>query len=253
MQPKRLLFVLLKAAFVLLAAACAFAQPRSALSGDAVVPVVFLQTIDAGKVHPGDRVHAITLVDVHLPTGKVARRGTEILGSVTVANAFRYNRTEYAEQLPGVLGISFDTIGTGDKAIHVRMSVRAIADSFAASEATRPLDLDLDPELATIQIGGDRVRPGIREVISTSGDVVGYRRRDGVHVRLAGAERGGFRCFASRTEIAVSIFSADACGAYGFDGNEVSQEAGALVFISARRTPVVPKRSVALLQIGDPL
>lgn len=218
-----------------------------------VLPVVFSQTIDAGKAHAGDPVRALLSVDVSLANGAVLRQGTEVLGRVTAADRFRYNKADYATQTPAVLTIEFLAIRSAGRSLPIHVTVRAIADSFATASARMPEDADLDPLATLVQIGGDRTIPTQREVRSAEGDVVGYRRKQGIFARLLAAKRGRFQCGATLREVPVAMFSASACGKYGFDGLDVTPAPSAITFTSTRRTPMLPKYSAALLQITDGL
>jgi hypothetical protein len=72
-----------------------------------------------------------------------------------------------------------------------------------------------------IQVGGDQYTPGGRVAFSPERDAVAYVRQDGVHARLIANEyvHNGvmLQCGATSTEQSIGIFSASACGFFGYN------------------------------------
>src|SRR5271170_4555716 len=73
------------------------ASPRTAL------PITFTKTVSADKARVGDAVYAKTTQAARLVTGEVIPAGTEVVGHVTAATGFVYDKTPYAVQKESVL------------------------------------------------------------------------------------------------------------------------------------------------------
>jgi hypothetical protein len=108
----------------------------------------------------------------------------------------------------------------------------------------------MDPDETVTQIGGDQLTPSRSEVINRDGDVVAYNKRGGVFAHLI----ANGRCDASDSEVSVDIYSASACGLYGFT-NVSAAELGSpanpstVTLVSTRTSPKVWKYSTALLEV----
>jgi len=224
------------------------------LTPQTTIPIVFVGGVSADSAHAGDRVRAKTTQMVRLADGSVIRAGSEVVGSVVAATPFRFDKTPYARQQASTLTVRFDEVVAGSEHLPLKVTVRAMADPFATNAARAPLAND--DTLDTVeQVGGDQLRPSQSEVLSRDGDVVAYNKRDGVYAHLvAGSGNSPVRCDASSTEVSVGIFSASACGLYGFAGAtpaEVgsSSNPSTLSLVSARRAPQIWQHSTALLEV----
>jgi hypothetical protein len=236
------------------------AQEQSA--SPTVIPVIFTHSIDASKAKVGDIVTAKTLQAVKLPDGTEVAKGSTITGHVTVARPFKFDSTDYAVQQPSILAIHFDRLTIkGGSPSNTNLSVRAMASRLSSQDAMTPHRLDETDAVGTmVQVGGDSYSPLAKPVVSPDDDIVGYNRHSGVYARLLSAEYTGrfshFACDANSTEQAVSIFSASACGLYGFadvymtdDGR--GNEPGTFRLESPRHTVKLYGQSTALLQTMD--
>jgi hypothetical protein len=240
---------------VLLSSSFALPQPAKAASApslppQATLPIVFTKTVSADRSKAGDVFYAKTTQVVKLATGEVIPAGTEVVGHVAAASAFIYDKTPYAKQKESVLAIHFDTVRVAGHDVPLNVAVRAMADPLTSWGAREPKSSDLDPLGTMTQIGGDQLVPSQDEVVDQNGDVVAYNRRNGVYAHLIA--RGG--CDGSSTEVSVSIYSASACGLYGFTGvaaREVgsSSSPSTLALISTHTSPKVWRRSTALLEV----
>ena len=242
------------------AAACA-AQAHAAppgnemLSPQTTVPISFVKSVNANKAKPGDAVLARTTQAVRLANGQELKSGAEVLGHVVSVQPFVFDKTPYARQAASVLTIQFDTLNAQNAKIPLHVTVRALADVFASTAAVEPRPTDEDPLQSTTQIGGDIVTPSQNEIVNSDGDTVGYNKRGGNFAHLiANAGSGGLRCDASNTEQPVSLFSASACGMYGFSGLSFSLSASATNALgfslsSTHRAPEIPRYSSALLEV----
>jgi hypothetical protein len=126
-----------------------------------------------------------------------------------------------------------------------------MADPITSWAARTPNASDMDSSLHTVtQIGGDQLTPSQSQVISMQGDVVAYNRHGGVYAHLI-ASPG---CDSSSTEVSVGIYSASACGLYGFTDVSAQQmgspaSPSTLTLVSSRVSPKVWKNSTALLEV----
>jgi len=161
-----------------------------------------------------------------------------------------YDTTPYAVQKPSVLSIHFDSIETEHQAVPLDVTVRAMADPNTSEEARTPINHDIDPSGATVQIGGDQRYPWNAPVTNEDGDVVAYSRKGGVYAHLIASGT----CDGSSVEVSVGLYSASACGLYGFDrtsAEEVGSTAhpSTLTLVSTHRSPKIWKYSTALLEV----
>jgi hypothetical protein len=217
-------------------------SPRTAL------PITFTKTVSADKARVGDPVYAKTTQAARLVTGEVIPAGTEVVGHVTAANGFVYDKTPYAIQRESVLDIQFDSLHLGGHELPLNVTVRAMADPLTTWGA-REQNV-ADDSLATVtQVGGDVLIPSQSEVVNRNGDVVAYNRRNGVYAHLIA--HGS--CDGSTNEVSVDIYSASACGLYGFT-DVAARETGSasspsrLSLVSTHTSPKIWRHSTALLE-----
>jgi hypothetical protein len=235
---------------IVLAQTGSTATGLSSLQAPTTLPIAFTNTVSADHSHTGDRVLARTEQAVHLANGGVIPSGTTIVGHVVAANPFVYDKTPYAQQKPSTLSIRFDSLQVAGMTLPLNITVRAMADPLSSWSAREPGPSDMDPAETTTQIGGDELIRWKAEVVSRDGDVVAYNKRDGVYAHLV-ANHG---CDASSVEVSVGIYSASACGLYGFT-DVTAQETGSaanpsvLTLASTHTSPKVWKHSTALLEV----
>ncbi len=229
-----------------------------ALPASTTIPIVFTKAIDANKAHVGDPVSARTSQVVILGKGHIHPAGSQVIGHVVQGSGFTYDHTPYAKQKPSSLAIHFDSVVDHGEKIPLSVYVRAIADPITTWDATKPKSSDLDPDSTTTQVGGDLVTPSQSEVISPSEEVVGYQRRSGVYAHLIPASGNSpSGCDGSNTEQSMGVFSASACGLYGFTDTTLTEtgrgvNVGTLVLESRRHAPKIYANSSALLEVTEP-
>ena len=232
---------------------CSIALPQTAaasLPPQTTLPIVFTKTVSADHAKAGDVVHAKTTQIANLPDGETIPAGTEVVGHVEGSAGFAYDRTPYAKQKESVLAIHFDAVRVAGKDIPLAVTVRAMAAPITSWEAREPKSTDLDQLGTVTQIGGDQLVPSQDEVVDGNGDVVAYNRRNGVYAHLI-AHAG---CDGSSTEVSVGIYSASACGLYGF-ADVSARELGSasspstLSLVSTHTSPKVWRNSTALLEV----
>jgi hypothetical protein len=239
----------------LLAAAQA---PQSALlAPGTTLPIAFSKTIEANHAHPGDRVEARTTQPVLLANGSTLPAGSHVIGHVVGAEGFEYDDTPYAKQRSSILAIHFDTVetaGKDTKTLPIQVYVRALADPVTVQAALTP-SLEDDSLRSRAQVGGDIVTPSQKEVLSQQDDVVGYLKHGHVYAHLRPASGNSAEsCDGGDTEVAMGLFSANACGLYGFTGTTLEStgktgEPSTFTLVSNRRSPEVWAHSAALLEV----
>jgi hypothetical protein len=183
---------------------------------------------------------------------------------VIQSSAFVFDNTRYAKQKPSILAIHFDKIEAPNATWGANLSVRALANVLEVNKAKVPYRTDeTDTPGTMIQIGGDQYIPGSHRVFAGNGeDVVAYKRGQGVFARLiADNQFGGggsiLGCDATMTEQSVAIFSAGACGLYGFADDVAmtangSRNGGTFRLDSAHHTMKLYSHSAALLEETNP-
>lgn len=226
------------------------------LPAGTALPVEFLQSSVAGKAKVGDPVRARTLETITLPSGQVLPKGSVLSGQIVESRSFVFDSSPYAEQVPSVLAIRFDPVLAGNRT--QGFTVRALADTDEAYRSSSPDYLDgTDPTPTIHLIGGDEFSPVGKVVNSAQDEVVGYNRKDGVHARLLDniyvSPHSRIHCHAGREEQSMGIFSANACGLYGYDRssyleNLTGTEQGDFRLASRRYSVEIRKGSAALLE-----
>ncbi len=233
----------------------------AALPPSTAIPVQFSHTLEAGKARQGDSVSARTMQVVLLPGGQVLPKGASVVGHVVDSRPFAFDPTPYAMQQPSYLSIHFDKIMANGVELSLNVSVRALANTISASEASTPHYLDETDSLRTmVLIGGDQFSRFDKELMSSDGDVVGYIRKQGVFARLISNtymnRNASFHCDSTTTEQSMAIFSASACGLYGFDSiympDNGSKNHGTFRLESRRHTVKLYAGSAALLEVNGP-
>ena len=220
------------------------------LDSSTTIPITFTRSVDANKAKPGDSVEARTFQKIKLAGGVSIPSGARVLGHVVQAAGFAFDKTPYAKQQASTLSIRFDTLQSGKSTFPLNVTVRAIADSLASGDAYKPLSNDLDTRSTRTLVGGDQLYPSQDGVENMEGDIVAYNRRDGVYAHLV----AGGRCDGGSVEVSMGIYSASACGLYGFSGMRAvefgsSEVPSTLTLVSPRRTAEIPKSSTALLEV----
>ena len=226
------------------------AAQNPALTAPATLPVTFTKTISANHAKPGDMVEAKTFQRVQMPGGGSIPSGARVVGHVVSANGFIYDKAPYAHQRTSALSLHFDSIQVNGLAVPLNVTVRAIATPIAMWDAEKPQASDMDSLATTTQIGGDQLVPSQSEVRNRDGDVVAYNKKGGISAHLIA--RGD--CDGSDVEVSVGIFSASACGAYGFADVSLAEHGTAsqpstLTLVSTHGSPEIWKHTTALLEV----
>ena len=166
------------------------------------------------KTKPGSTLTARVMQDVPLSTSAKIRAGTKVIGRVT-------NVTIPTNGANGRVSFVFDKLMISKRTIPITTDLRAMASFVEVEEAQIPQSGSDrgTPETAwtTVLVGGDINYRGGGPVMEGS-NIVGRPTFDGVLSQLA--SKPGADCRAridgNDRPQALWIFSADACGMYGF-------------------------------------
>ncbi len=209
------------------------------------LPIRFTKSLRSDRAKSGDPIYAKTTQTVTLANGEQLPAGASVIGHVVAASASN------SEQEPSQITIQFDGVQVNNETRSFPLHVRAIADVFTSWEAAKPWSTDIDTLGTLTQVGGDQLVPSQSEVRDSEGNVVGHQRHGGVYAALAA--HGD--CRSTTEEVAVGIYSASACGVYGFDGASAtgigsSSSNPALKLTANGRSLEIPRDSTALLETG---
>jgi hypothetical protein len=238
--------------FAVCATAANLPAHSQALPPSTAIPVRFEHSIDTRNAKAGEKVTAKTIQAIALPGGRTIPKGALLIGHVVILDAFHFDLTPYAHQKPSTLSIHFDQLQTGDAAIPLNLSIRAIADANDSKDATYPHSSDDTDHVGMMTlIGGTTFSPLNKTIQSGDGDAIGYNRKDGTFARLIASGS----CNGTDTEQSIAIFSPNACGAYGFGGDYLADNGrdGSGTFTVALRGHSVKlyAGSTALLQVNE--
>jgi hypothetical protein len=219
------------------------------LPAHATLPIAFTKTVSAAHAKPGDPVEARTIQAIHLADGRELPAGARVTGHVLAATAFKYDDTPYAKQIPGTLDIQIDALEVHGTQVPLKVTLRAMADPTTSWQSGEATSSDNDPLATTTQIGGDQLIPSQKEIRNRNGDVVGYNKKGGAYAHLIANSSGPLTCNAGDTEQPVSMFSASACGLYGFTDVALTDVDPFRIGLSSTHgTPQIYKHSMALLE-----
>jgi hypothetical protein len=236
---------------------CGIYSFAATIPASTAIPVRFTHTIDSAHSKAGDIVTAQTIQAISLPDGTSIARGAKVIGHVVDARPYAFDPTPYVKQTPSVLAIHFDRIVDHGVNTPLSVSLRAMADPISSNAASSPTyAFEGDPLGTVILIGGDQYTPGTKYVYSDR-DVVGYKRPHGVYARLIANDYIGsgviLHCYATDTEQSVALFSANACGLYGFDSIYLAvngdESSGTFRLESRHDSVKIYAGSAALLQV----
>jgi len=247
MKPKLIFGKQGSAVLIALFALSFSALGQASIPNGTTVPVWLDSSISLNS-KPGAKITARVMQDVPLANHERIPSGARLVGHVIAVNSPHPNGGAR-------VSFEFDQLISGHRTIPLRAALSALASFFEVDQAQIP-DTGLDrgtPESAwtTTQIGGDSVYHGGGPVTEGS-NVVGRPTPHGVLVNAgypAGLSCGGVNTSVPR---AVWLFSADACGTYGFTGLSIarsggSDPAGQIVLISTRHKISIPAGSAMLL------
>lgn len=214
----RMLFVILLLAF----STGAFAQ--GSIPSGTILPIR-LNTAISTKAHGGEIITGRVMQDVPLADGRRIREGAEVVGHVIAVR--------HADGGEGTqVSFSFDKLIVSKETTQVTTYLRAIASPVEVEDAqlpeTAPEGVSQDA-WTTVQVGGDVVYRGggpVKEGSQTVGMPVYGGVLDRVYPLPGCSDQGEDNGLPQ----ALWVFSADACGAYGFPAISIKH--------AGRRNPV---------------
>lgn len=226
-----------------------FAQ--SAVPAGTILPVALSSSLNSRKSKVGQVITAQIMQNVPLDAGSRLRAGIKVMGHVVEVNP--------ADHTHGAtMSIRFDTLVVPKRRIPITTNIRALASMMAVHEAQLP---ETGPDRGTSenawttdQIGGDVVYQG--GPVANGLQVVGTPTADGVLVRIA--SKPGTKCRGDLSgndhPQALWVFSADACGTYGFSDLTVihagrSNPIGQITLVSERGNIDIRGGSGLLLRV----
>jgi|HubBroStandDraft_4_1064222.scaffolds.fasta_scaffold143617_1 hypothetical protein len=223
------------------------------LPAGTILPVR-LPSISSKNAKAGDKIKAKLAQDVRLPDGSTIRGGATVRGEVVAV-------TNASATRGATLTIKFDALLWHGKSTNVRTHLRAMASMMEVEEAQMPTsgpgESDVYDWLTTRQVGGDSVYGKQGPVVGKS-QTVGQSTYQGVFVRLLASADGRCRGGAAGNDRlqAVWVFSADACGLYGFGDLEIrnagrTEPLGEIILESKRGPVKIREGSAALLRVDE--
>jgi hypothetical protein len=226
-------------------------QIDNGIPAGTILPVV-LPSISSKNAKEGDRIRGKLAQDVRLANGTTIRGGTTVLGDVVAVTSNGAGRG-------ATLTIKFDTLVQKGKSTAIRTHLRALASTLEVEEAQIPTsgpgESDVYDWLTTQQVGGDSVYGKQGPVVGKS-ETVGESTYQGVFVRVLASADGHCRGSVAGNDWpqALWVFSADACGLYGFSDMEIrlagrTEPLGQIVLESKRGPVKIRGGSGALVRI----
>jgi hypothetical protein len=235
-------------AFLALAAGVSAQDP---IPAGTVLPVRLNSSFSL-KTQAGSVISARVMQNVAFPTGAKIPAGARVIGHVIAI-------TPAADGVGARISFTFDKVMASKRAITVTTNLRAMA-SFGEVEDAQLPDTASDrgtPENAwtTILVGGDMNYRGGGPVVEGS-NVVGKPTFDGVLSQIASKPGAGCRAAidGNNRPQALWVFSADACGMYGFPGIRIAHAGrtnpiGVIVLTSQGKNLRISRGSGILLRV----
>jgi hypothetical protein len=225
------------------------AQSDHGIPAGTILPVL-LPSISSKRAKDGDPIKCKLAQDVRLADGTTIHAGTTVLGDVVAITGAGRGAT---------LTIKFDALVRQGKSTFIRTNLRALASTLEIEEAQIPVsgpgESDVYDWLTTQQVGGDSVY-GKQGPVERGSQVVGESSYRGVFGRALASADGGCRGAVAGNDQpqALWVFSADACGLYGFADLEIrhagrTEPLGEIVLESKRGPVRIRSGSGALLRI----
>jgi hypothetical protein len=185
-----------------------------------ILPLQLNTSPNSRKTKPGQVITGRIMQNFPLPSGARIRAGSKAIGRVL-------DVIEASEGGGAKLSLQFDTLKFSKRRIPVTTSLRALASMMDVEDAqipkTGPDHGTPENRWTTVEIGGDVVCRGGGPVASGL-RVVGTPTANGLLVRIA--SNSGTKCWGdlggNDLPQALWLFSADACGTYGFADSTIA-------------------------------
>jgi hypothetical protein len=224
---------LLRLFLIVSTAAIAFAQAD--IPAGTLLPIMLHSSINNRKSKPGDLLKARLMQDVPLGDAGYIPAGSRLLGHVVDVS-------------PSNVSFVFDQISVHNHPEELRTSLRAIASMMEIHDAQLPANGNgpdhgtSDLDWVTKQVGGDIVYGRRGGNVMSHSDVVGHSLLGG-GILAVPIDLPGSQCpVSSDRDVpqAMWLFSASACGAYGYPDVEIarageSKPMGTIVLTSPKK------------------
>jgi len=225
---------------------------QDAIPSGTILPLQLKSSLNSRTSKPGQVVTARIMQDVPLPSGQKIRAGSKAVGRIL-------DVVPASSGAGAKLSLRFDTLEVSKRTLPMTTDLRALASMMEVNDAqvqtSGPDRGTPDYWWTTAQIGGDVVYRGGGPVVNGFG-AVGKSTANGVLDQIASGP--GTNC---RGEVtgddqpqALWVFSADACGTYGFPDLTIghagrSAPAGQITVASERTNFDVRSGSGLLLRV----
>jgi hypothetical protein len=215
-----------------------------------------LPSISSAKLKKGDTIRCRLAQDVPLPGAGKIHEGATILATVL-------STTPAAPATPATLAIKFDTLVQHGKSTPIQTDLRAMASMLEVQQAQIPTtgagESDVYDWLSTQQVGGDVVYGKGGLVVAAHDKTVGTSDYgNGVLVQVLANAQGGCRGALAGDDRpqALWVFSAAACGLYGFPDLKIRHAGrttpfGEIVLESTKGPVRIRSGSGALLRVAS--
>ncbi len=220
-----------------------------------VLAVQLNTSLDSRKCRPVQMVKARLMQDVPLPDGGKIPEGAKVIGHVVEV-------VPTTAEGGARVSLRFDRVAFAGRSLSVVTHLRALASMREVEYAQiPPMGTDRGspwPWMNTNQIGGDAVY-GFGGPVIQGSEVVGEGAIGGVLARLRPNPAAGCRGAAGDDDRlqALWLFSADACGTYGFPDLKIAHAGrtspGGQIVLASRQGPLrVSGGSGLLLRVNAP-
>jgi len=188
---------------------------QNAIPAGTILPLQLDTSLNSAKSKPGQVVTARLMQDVPLPSGGRIRAGSKAIGRVL-------DVVEARDGSGAKLSLQFDTLEVAKRRIPMTTNLRALASMMEVEDAqipkTGPDRGTPENAWTTTQVGDDVVYRGGGPVANGLQVVGTPTAANGVLARIA--SKPGSKCHGDLGDNdqpqALWVFSADACGTYGF-------------------------------------
>jgi len=204
---------------------CIASDGQTHVPAGTLLSVMLSSSIDSHKSKAGDQIKARLMQDVELGAGDKLHAGTTVVG-------------EIANVTPSTVSFRFDRLVVHKKTVAIRSNLRAIASMMEIEDAQLPTNTaggdrgSAEADWNTIQVGGEAVYGRRGGPVMKGNTVVGHSLFGG-GVAAVPIAAPGTMCRGSiheETPQAFWVFSASACGSYGFPDLSITH--------AGRTTPV---------------
>ncbi|MGD0165466.1 MAG: hypothetical protein ABSB39_23710 [Candidatus Sulfotelmatobacter sp.] len=218
-----------------------------------ILPVTLNATLRSDKSVSGAAITATVMQDVPLGGGQTLRRGSKVTGHVVEAISPGRGSDESS------ISIQFDGVQFDHRIVPIVTNLRALASVMEVDEALVPKSggsEDFRGNWNLVQIGGDQVSYGQGGPVMLGSEVVGKYTSQGVLASVTADLGSECRSVVSDNGPAKAfwLFSANACGTYGFGDVHIThsgrtEPAGEVTLTSNRKTVKVGRGSAMLLRV----